>query len=80
MLRSLTLIAVFLLGVLVGGLWHMPMETPVQAGVAAPDEPAKADPKLLEQLRDISQQLKELNTMFRTGTAKVIPVLNPDRT
>jgi len=81
MARFLTLAAIFLLGVLVGGWWRAPQDVPAQADVMAPEaQAAKADPKLLEQLRDIQQQLKELNTMFRTGTAKVIPVINPDRT
>ena len=31
------------------------------------------------QLKEIKAQLKEINTMFRTGTARVTVVINPDR-
>lgn len=80
MARCLAFSAVFLLGVIVGSLWHSLVENPAQADMAALDsQAAKADPQLLEQLDTINKQLKELNTMFRTGTAKVIPVINPDR-
>ncbi|MBN1394354.1 MAG: hypothetical protein JW959_04980 [Pirellulales bacterium] len=46
----------------------------------APKEVAaeRRDEEIIEQLKQVNAQLKELNTMFRTGTAKVVDVINPE--
>lgn len=67
-------------GVLLGGALNMYQDT-----VAAPpsarassEEQTKGEAEAVHQLKEINAQLKEINTLLRTGTLKVIVVLNPD--
>ncbi|MCE5266830.1 MAG: hypothetical protein LLG00_02970 [Planctomycetaceae bacterium] len=46
--------------------------------VAAPRAEQKAEESsVIGELREIKDQLKELNGMFRSGRAKVVVVINP---
>ena len=47
----------------------------------APDDTVAEgrDDEIVEQLKQINAQLKELNTMFRSGTARVVEVINPGK-
>lgn len=47
----------------------------------APDNEAseELDDEILEQLKQVNAQLKQLNTLFRSGNARVVVVINPDK-
>ena len=50
---------------------------------AAPPEESVAaeerDPKVVDCLKDIRTQLKEINTLLHTGSIKVVVIINPDK-
>ena len=57
---------------------------PYQRTSAGPvaEPTADSDPQqaeILDQLKDIKTELKELNAMLRTGEARVTVVINPSR-
>jgi len=45
----------------------------------APAETQEQDNQIVDQLKEIKAQLKELNGMLRSGTAKVTVGINPSR-
>lgn len=63
-------------GVLFGCLLGIHQKTSAEAPTDAAAE--QRDDEIVKQLKQVNLQLKELNTMFRTGTAKVVDVINPD--
>ena len=55
-------------------------ESMCAAAAAESDAVAEApDTKVVDQLKDIRTQLKEINTLLHSGTVKVVVVLNPDK-
>ncbi len=64
-------------GVLVGCVLGTYQKT--SAEDPAPAETQEQDNQIVGQLKEINAQLKELNGMFRAGTAKVVVVINPGR-
>jgi hypothetical protein len=68
-------------GVLLGGTLNPYQNTdaapPPPAG-ASSEEETKGRAESVHQLKEINAQLKEINVLLRTGTVKVIVVLNPD--
>jgi len=44
-----------------------------------PAEQDRQDEQIVEQLKQVNPQLKSIGAMFRDGTARVIPVINPDK-
>lgn len=63
-------------GVLFGSLLGFHQKTAAEAPEEAAAE--RRDDEIVAQLKRVNAQLKELNTMLRSGTAKVVPVINPD--
>ena len=64
-------------GVLLGCLLGIHQKTSAEAPADAAAE--QRDDEIVKQLKQINLQLKELNTMFRSGTARVVEVINPDK-
>ena len=62
-------------GVLFGCLLSTQQKTSAEAPADAAVE--QRDDEIVEQLKQINLQVKELNTMFRSGTARVVEVINP---
>ncbi len=58
-------------GCLLGGYRDSAAQPPVRAAADQRED------EIVEQLKQVNAQLKELNTMFRTGKARVIEVINP---
>ena len=46
--------------------------------VVAADSDDADDAKAVEQLKEIKTQLKEINALLRSGTLRVVVVINPD--
>ena len=62
-------------GVLLGGVLGTHQKT--NAEDPAPAETQGQDNQIVDQLKEIKAQLKELNGMLRSGSAKVTVVINP---
>lgn len=60
-------------GFLLGGQQRTIAQAP------ANDAAESLDDEILEQLKQVNTQLKALNTMFRSGNARVVVVINPDK-
>ena len=67
--------------VVAGVLFGTLLGTHQKTGAEIPEDATaeRRDDEILEQLKEVNAQLKQLNTMFRTGTARVVEVLNPDK-
>ncbi len=68
--------AAVLLGFVFGSLRQSKADPPAPA--TASEAQAAQAAALLDQVKEMQSQVKEINTFLRTGSIKVVVLLNPD--